>query len=476
MRMKRSLQATIVSAIAIFGQGSYAEDFNWRQFEGTTISALLTESPAVSGYIQPQIAEFEALTGIRVRVETLADNQARPKLDIILAGKDPSVDLFLVQMDERGGAYTTAGYLTNLEPFLGNPALTPADYDYAADFAPGCLATTRVTSDQPLNNIVFSAQAQLLHIRTDLFAEHGIKIPETLEELEAAAKALTLRDASGNVETYGFIARGSGLQATASFASYLRNFGGSWFVEKDGLKKSGIAEPEAIDALEYYGRLIREYAPPAALANRHDANATLFAAGKVAMLSELNYYAYNFQDEGRSRVAGKNALILIPAGPAGSYPNIPTTSFAISEFSKNKEATWLFVAWITGKEQSAKGQRAGIPLCRLSGWADPDYVPPTPSWGAASLAALEYGRALAKPPAVAINEAREAVGKVIDVAIRDGSREAILAEARTQGAVIDALVAQHEAGTTFTGLPQADATPVPAETQAHVIGLALEGQ
>lgn len=449
-----------------------ADRVDWRRFEGTTITAVLSESPAVSGYIKPQIAEFEALTGIRLRVETLADNQARSKLDIVLSGKDPSVDLFLVQMDERGGSYTTAGYLANLEPYLADPKLTPADYDYEGDFAAGCTSTTKVTSDQPLNNLVFSAQAQLLHIRTDLFAEHGVKIPETLEELETAARALTLKDDSGKVETWGFLSRGSGLQATASFASYLRNFGGAWFVEKDGKKVSGIAEAPAIDALEYYGRLIRDTAPAAALANRHDANAALFAAGKVAMLSELNYYSYNFEDPARSRVAGKNALILIPAGPEGSYPNIPTTSFAISEFSQKKEATWLFVAWITGKEQMAKGQKAGIPLCRLSAWDQADYQPPSASWGAASRAALEHGRALAKPPAVAINEAREAVGKVIDVAIRNGTREAILAEAQTQAAVIDALVEKHETGTTFTGLLQNDAASVPPETQSRIVDLA----
>ncbi len=458
----------------LLGTAPMAWAFDWRKHDGATINVILNNGPFLSGYIEPQLPAFEKETGIKVRIEALTDVQARQKLDIALAGKDASVDLFSIQMDERGGAYTVAGYLANVEPFLADPALTPPDYDYEGDFAKGCASTATVVKGAPLNNIVFSAQSQLLHIRTDLFQDHGVKVPETLEELEAAAKALTLRDAKGNVEVHGFLSRGSGLQATASFATYLRNFGGAWFVDKDGVKTSGIAEPAAIDALEYYGRLIRDYAPPAALANRHDANAALFAAGKVAMLSELNFYTFNFQDQARSRVAGKNTTILIPSGPAGSYPNIPTTSLAISEFSKNKEAAWLFVAWMTGKDQALFGQKNGIPHCRLSAWTNPEYVPPTPAWGAASATALEYGRALAKPPAVAINEVREAVGKVIDVAIRDGSRAAIEAEAKAQAAIIDDLVARTETGTTFTG-PGQIGPSVPTEAQRRPIELLLEG-
>lgn len=450
-----------------------ASDFNWRQFEGVEISGILNEGPLARGYVEPQLAEFEKQTGIKVKLEKLTDNQARQKLDIVLSGKDPSVDFFNLQMDERGGAYTVAGYLENLEPYLANPRLTPPDYNYEGDWAKGCVATTNVVKGAPLNNIVFSAQAQLLHIRPDLFEKHGVKIPETLEELEEAAKKLTIRDDKGNVETYGFLSRGSGLQATASFATYLRNFGGSWFHEVDGVKKSGLATKEAIDAFEYYGRLIRDYAPAAALANRHDANANLFAAGKVAILSELNFYILNFEDPARSRVAGNATTILIPRGPGGSFPNIPTTSFVISNFSQKKEATWLFLAWITGKEQLLFAQKNGAPVCRESAWTDPSYTPPSPAWGEASRLAVQYGRALAKPPAIAINEVREAAGKIIDVAIRDGSRAAIEAEARKQVAIIDELVAKTETGTPFTGPQQNDATSVPVEDQRRPIDLVV---
>jgi multiple sugar transport system substrate-binding protein len=379
------------------------------------------------------------------------------------------MDFFTLQMDNRGGALTAAGYLENLEPYLGDPALTPPGYDYPGDWSGGCLNTVKVFKEQPLNNIVFSAQAQLLHIRKDLFEKYGVKVPETMEELEAAAQKLTIKDEDGDVEIHGFLSRGWGRLTTASFATYLYNFGGSWFRQENGRRVSNIDSPEAIDAFEFYGRMIRDYAPEAALNNRPEANASLFAAGKAAMVSALNYYIFQFQDPNRSRVVDQVATILVPRGPAGSFPNIPTTSFAISPFSEHKEAAWLFIAWLTSKEQMLYGQKTGAPMCRKSVWTDPAYTPPTPSWGESARSALEYGVAIAKPQAIAISEMRDAVGEVVNVAIRDGSRAAIEAKAKEQAEVMNRLIAETEKGLDFQGPFRGDAESVPPEVQRQPI-------
>lgn len=460
---------SLVALVALGASTATAQEVDWRRHEGTTIHGIVFAAPYTESYIQPQIEEFEELTGINVRLEVMVDTQMRKKQDIILAGQDSSMDFFTLQMDNRGGQLTAAGYLENLEPYLNDPELTPADYNYPDDWAGGCLNTIAVFEDQPVNNIVFSAQAQLLHIRKDLFEEHGVKIPETMEELEEAARKLTIRDDDGNVETYGFLSRGWGRLTTASFASYLYNHGASWFTEENGQRVSNITAPEAIDAFEYYGRMIREYAPEAALNNRPTANASLFAAGKTAMLSALNYYIFQFQDPNRSRVVDKVATILIPRGPGGSFPNIPTTSFAISPYSEKKEAAWLFIAWLTQRDQMLYGQKNGAPMCRASVWTDPEYVPPTPAWGESARLALEYGIAIAKPQAVAISEIRDAVGEVVNVAIRDGSRDAIEAEAKKQAAVIDDLIARTEEGLDFRGPFRGDARPVPPDVQRQPI-------
>src|SRR5262249_41016453 len=150
--LQKTAGAAVAALIATMGAVT-AQEFNWRQFEGETLLGALNEGPLVRAYIEPQLPAFEKLTGIKVRLDVVATAQARRKLDIVLSGQDSSVDFFILQMDERGGAYTTAGYQENLEPYLKNPKLTPADYNYPGDWSKGCLATTSVVKGQPLNNI-----------------------------------------------------------------------------------------------------------------------------------------------------------------------------------------------------------------------------------------------------------------------------------------------------------------------------------
>ncbi|MCP5149748.1 MAG: extracellular solute-binding protein [Ectothiorhodospiraceae bacterium] len=472
--MPRPMIRAAALSLALIAAAPTRADVNWRQFEGETLNAIYLTAAYIDAWFRPMAKQFEDETGIKVRMEVLQAGQARKKQDIMLAGQDSTLDLIMLQMDNRGGKLTAAGHLEDLKPYLDNPALTPADYDYPNDWLGGCLNTERVIEGQPLNNIVWSAQAQQLHIRTDLFKKYNVKVPTTMAELEAAAKALTIdEDKDGTPEIYGFLARGWGNLATASFATYLFNHGGSWFTtDASGKKVSNINSKESVDAFEFYGRMIRDYAPPSALSNKPPQNASLYAAGKTAMLSELNFWHFLADDPKKSKIAGNTTTILVPAGAGGSFPNVPTTSLAISKYSKKKDAAWLYIAWMTRKSIMLEGQKVAVPMCRRSVWVDPSYTAPTPAWGASARIAADYGVAIAKPQAIAIGQMRDAAAAVINVAIRDGSRAAIQAEADKQAAVMTKLVEETEQGMNFAGVipkfakrmsPEEQAEPIKAE-------------
>ena len=462
--------AAVGAATLIVAAPARAE-VDWRQFEGTTLNAAYFTANYIDAWFRPMAKRFEAETGIKVQMQVLQAGQTRKKQDIMLAGKDPQLDIVMLQMDNRGGKLTAAGHLEDLQPYLDDPSLTPADYDYPGDWLGGCLNTARVINGQPLNNIVWSAQAQALHIRRDLFEKHDVKVPTTMAELEDAAKKLTIdEDGDGKPEIYGFLSRGHGRLTTASFATYLFNHGGSWFKRlDDGTKVSNLDSRESIDAFGFYGRLIREYAPRSALSNKPPQNAALYAAGKVAMLSALNFWHGLADNPKKSRIAGKSTTILVPAGPGGSFPNVPTTSLAISKYSEKKKAAWLYIAWMTRKHIMLEGQMAAVPMCRRSSWEDPTYVAPTPAWGESAKIAADFGIAIAKPQAIAIGQMRDAAGEIINVAIRDGSREAIEAEAKKQAAFMTRLVAETEKNMDFAGVIPEYAKKLDAETQAAPI-------
>ena len=462
--------ATAAVAAAFVAAPARAE-VDWRQFEGTTLNAAYFTANYIDAWFRPMAKRFQEETGIKVQMQVLQAGQIRKKQDIMLAGKDPQLDIVMLQMDNRGGKLTAAGHLEDLQPYLDDASLTPADYDYPGDWLGGCLNTERVITGQPLNNIVWSAQAQLLHIRRDLFEQHNVKVPTTMAELEDAAKKLTIdEDGDGKPEIYGFLSRGHGRLTTASFATYLFNHGGSWFTRlDDGTKVSNLDSKESIDAFEFYGRLIRDYAPKSALSNKPPQNAALYAAGKAAMLSELNFWHGLADNPRKSRIAGKSTTILVPAGPGGSFPNVPTTSLAISKYSTKKQAAWLYIAWMTRKHIMLEGQMAAVPMCRRSSWEDPTYVAPTPAWGESAKIAADFGIAIAKPQAIAIGQMRDAAGEIVNVAIRDGSREAIEAEAKKQAAFMTKLVAETEEGMNFAGVIPEFAKMLGAESQAAPI-------
>lgn len=341
----------------------------------------------------------------------------------------------------------------------------------SGDWLGGCVNTEKVIKGQPLNNMVWSAQAQLLHIRTDLFKKHGVKVPTTMAELEDAAKKLMIdEDGDGKPEIYGFLSRGHGRLTTASFVSYLFNFGGSWFrTNADGTRTANLNSKESVDAFEFYGRMIRNYAPKSALNNKPPQNAALYAAGKVAMLSALNFWHSLANDPKKSRIAGNTTTIMVLAGSAGSFPNLPTTSLAIPKHSEKKKAAWLYIAWMLQKRIMLNGQNAAVPMCRRSVWNDPSYTPPTPGWGKSA----EYGIAIAKPQAIAIGQMRDAAGEIMNVAIRDGSRAAIQAETDKQSAFMDELIEKTEKGIDFAGVLPAFAKKMTQKEQ--VIPIEAEG-
>ena len=72
------------------------------------------------------------------------------------------------------------GWYTDLAPFAQNDADIDLD-----DFFPAALLAETV--DGALTGIPIVTEQEIIYYRKDLFAEHGIKVPTTMEELEEAA-------------------------------------------------------------------------------------------------------------------------------------------------------------------------------------------------------------------------------------------------------------------------------------------------
>ena len=127
---------------------------DWKRFKGESINAIFFSTAYIDAWFRPMAKRFKKETGVTIKMQVLTAGQMRKKQDIMLAGKDDTLDLIMLQMDTRGGKLTVAGHLENLDPYLADPNQTPANFSYPEDWLGGCLSTAKVIDGQKLNNIV----------------------------------------------------------------------------------------------------------------------------------------------------------------------------------------------------------------------------------------------------------------------------------------------------------------------------------
>ena len=99
---------------------------DWKQSQGTEIRFLMNKHPFTT-YIEPKVADFEKLTGIKVVIEAFPEDQYRNKRTIELnaGGK---VDGYMIMPGQDDLYYWKAGWLQPLDAYIKDPALTTAYY------------------------------------------------------------------------------------------------------------------------------------------------------------------------------------------------------------------------------------------------------------------------------------------------------------------------------------------------------------
>jgi len=412
--MSKKLIVLLLSLILLisFSITSFAS-INWRQFEGTEIRLLMNKHPFTT-FIEPKIPEFEELTGIKVNMEVFPEDQFRDKR-LIELNAGAKVDGFMIMPGQAKLHYWKAGWLAPIEGFIQDSELTEIEEWNVEDFFKGPMEGASIEGHQI--GVVINAESSLLSYRKDLFDEYNVKVPETMEELEEAAKFFHGREVDGK-EMVGIVMRGMKAAATSQFVGFLYSFGGSWLDEEGN---ANIASPESIAAFEFYGKLLREYGPigPTMF---HWAEATsTFMDGTSAMIYDANVFKSLYEDPQESRVVGKVGYTTIPEGPAGKIPHVSNWSLAVSGNAspEHQKATWLFIQWATNKENALGSLLAGVPAGRESAWTHPNFVETdtTPDWTAGSLESFEIGQPDWNPPVLNVSEIRDIVGEIIVDAI-----------------------------------------------------------
>ncbi len=429
-----------------FVRGASAAAFPWRQFEGTTLRVLLSQShwQQVSASYFP---EFEQLTGMRLAVEVHPQSRLWDLLETGLKERG-RVDVFMTVPALDGRRYLRAGGVQPVNAYLRDRGLTAPDFQWE-DFLPRARAAMEADG-AVLGPPVMGEHLALLY-RKDLFKEYKLSVPRNLDALEAAAHFLHKAPmAEGGARGVGIVGRGNGAFATSIYAGILHAMGGTWL---DQGRRPTVSRPESVAALRLLGHLLGRYGPPDVTEFGWQEASALFLEGKAAMYIEGSSIYPIIERSGASRVAGKVGYAVFPAGPAGPGTTLAVRGLAIGRQSANPKAAWLFLQWAVSPKMVQRALVRGVLVARESPWKDRSlYDGEIPEDLAQSfLQAGQIGTPEWAPPLVAVTAAREAVGKAITAAIRGEDVQAAAEAAARRLTEILMATEGLEAGSARTG-------------------------
>ena len=406
IRRRHLLAATAgaLAAPAIVEKVGAQSAFDWKQFKGTRLEVNFGKSPRPD-VLQARQKEFEELTGIRVGFEQVPEQQQRPKIALELASGRPSFDVVNVSMHVQKKLVEKGNWLEDLRPLVADPKMTSPDFDLGDFSAPGMGANT--AADGRLMAIPLNQDLFILFYNKALFAEKGIKPPATMDEMMAAALALT--DKQKGIA--GFVGRGL---KNANLPLYTTILLGH---DQETISADGTTllmdTPAAVEAATFYQKILREAGPQGVVGFNWMESQTTFAQGRAAMWLDGVGFSAPLIDKTKSRVSDTVGFMPIPRGPKAQHSATFIEGVGIARGAKNKGGAWLYVQWATSKAMCAEYLRTGSGTPpRASAYSNPDVLKGSvfpKEWFDTVQASLKIARS-GLPVIVGVTEFRDVYG------------------------------------------------------------------
>lgn len=389
------------------GGGEKAADSGSKTLRVTLANHVWTDT------VKAKLSEFEKESGLKVELSQYGEDQLSDQYNVKLNAGTDEIDVMMYRPLQEGKLFAKNGYLAELSDHV----TSNEDWGWD-DFQTGPVAAT--TYDDEVVGIPIITEQEVLYYRKDLLEKAGLDVPKTMDELEAAAKAIKEQ----NPGVAGFVARTAKAAAVTQFSSFLYSFGGD-FIDKDG--GSGVASDAAKEAYAFYGGLIRNYGPENVSTDMSWPEAmAIFTQGQAGLYTEADSLYANATDPAKSKVSDTVGFAPMPKGPKGSNAyNVPSWALGVNETSSNQDNAWKFIEWATSADMTLEIQQAGVPGARQSVWEDPAGTETYPEDLAAAIAvSTKNGIGHDRPLVIKVPEAREIVGDPIVVAITGGDSDA----------------------------------------------------
>ncbi len=225
-------------------------------------------------------------------------------------------------------------------------------------FLPASWETCSVKNSGKITAVPWFVDARVLYYRTDVFKKLGLteKDLDTWESFEKTLKKIKEADLTINnikVSPLGVPGKND-WNVVHNIAPWIWSFGGD-FLTPDAMK-SAISSGESIAGVDFYVGLTQKgYIPKSCLELNTAQVSAKFNEGEFAMYfdtpAEIKILSLPPEQGGaNASLAAKNyAVAIYPKGPKGRYTFFGGSNLAVFEFSKNKEAAWDLIKFLTSK-------------------------------------------------------------------------------------------------------------------------------
>jgi multiple sugar transport system substrate-binding protein len=363
MKWRSGFAIAAAAAISVtqFGPAHAAD----KPYDGVTLN-LASQNDQFAAVMADLVPNFKDETGVTVKVDILSYPDLLTKVTSDFIGHTKGYDLLTMDI-VWAGQFAESGYTVELTDWIKRDAAEIK----VDDIYPVLMSALGNYKGKQIA-FPFAGYANVLAYRKDLYEAAGLKSPETMEDLVAAAYKLT----DPAKHQYGFVANGQKGPAVAQdWMQYNAQMGGS-ILDKDG--KPALNSDANVKSLTTYRDLFAKAAPPGAADYDWGGREEAFRQGIAANMQTWSIGAAGYNDPAQSKIVGKAGIILAPPGKGlPKKYGVGGWGLAINSDidQKKKEAAWLFIKWITSpavhKEMNLKG--AGSYL-RISETHDRDLL------------------------------------------------------------------------------------------------------
>lgn len=330
---------SVAAACSTDSGGSQSSSGGGEKIKLRMIESLTSDSR--TALLQGMIDEFEKQNeNIEVELISPPFDQADNKIRTMFGAKE---DIDVVEARDLNVAeFVNNGYLEPLSSYLDgwDEGSTMTDTAKNVGMVDGELYF--------ISNGLYQRQ---LFYRADWLEEAGIAVPTTYEELVEASVALT--DPSKN--RFGFSFRG-GPGANAVPDAMILAYNGTNVDLSDAMfLKNGdsvYSSDAAKEALQLYVKLFKEGSPPDSISWGFSEQVQAFTSGVTAFLLQdpdvINTLSESMEE-------GTWATAPMPKGPEGkALISAGGAGWAIASHSKNKEAAWKLIEFLSSNEQNTE--------------------------------------------------------------------------------------------------------------------------